>query len=306
MVRSPRRVMVASIVALIGAGDSASAQERIQVAERTIAPFRQEVPKAAYSIEMVPIPGDSARGIRPFWISRTEVTWEAFDVFIYGLDEAPADGGSSGSAGAEPGAASSGQDASTPVPPEARTPVADAVTRPSKPYLPPDRGFGHEGFAAITMSHACAVEFCRWLSVRSGRKFRLASEDEWEHACGPAPAQLSDAAWFADNAEGKPHRVGGKAANQFGLVDMLGNVAEWVDGRDGKPVVKGGSYRDSADLLNPAGRQPNNRAWNASDPQIPKSKWWLADAPFIGFRIVCEPEAARQDTGAEGAGSSKP
>ena len=29
--------------------------------------------------------------------------------------------------------------------------------------------------------------------------------------------------------------------------------------------------------------------WQDKDPQIPKSRWWLSDAPFAGFRIVCEP-----------------
>jgi len=26
-----------------------------------------------------------------------------------------------------------------------------------------------------------------------------------------------------------------------------------------------------------------------NDPQNPKSQWWLTDAPFAGFRVVCEP-----------------
>jgi hypothetical protein len=26
--------------------------------------------------------------------------------------------------------------------------------------------------------------------------------------------------------------------------------------------------------------------WNRRDPQIPRSKWWNADAPFVGFRII--------------------
>lgn len=239
------------------------------LAER--AAFKQSIPTAAYQIEMVPIAGDEARGIKPFWISRTEVTWDAFDVFIYRLDEGGEQGG----------------DASA-----AASADADAVTRPSKPYLPPDRGFGHEGFAAITMSHANATAFCRWLSEKSGRRYRLATEDEWEHACGAAPADLGSVAWYAANAEGKPHRVASKAANAHGLHDMLGNVAEWVNGRDGQAVVKGGSYRDPAEQVTPSARQVSSRAWNASDPQIPKSRWWLADAPFIGFRIVCEAEAA--------------
>lgn len=245
--------------------------------ETKLEPFRQEIPSAAFAIEMVPIEGDADKKIKPFWISRTELTWEAFDVFVFKLDAPPADAGDAGHAPA----------ADKPSEP----PAPDAVTRPTKPYLPPDRGFGHEGYAAISLSHANAAEFCRWLSEKSKRKFRLATEDEWELACGRAPDDkaLADSAWFAANAEDKPHPVGKKSPNARGLHDMLGNVAEWVDGRDGKPVVKGGHFRDKAEALTPKAREPNNRAWNASDPQIPKSKWWLADGPFIGFRIVCEP-----------------
>jgi hypothetical protein len=29
--------------------------------------------------------------------------------------------------------------------------------------------------------------------------------------------------------------------------------------------------------------------WQETDPQIPKSRWWLADGRFVGFRLVCEP-----------------
>jgi formylglycine-generating enzyme required for sulfatase activity len=176
-------------------------------------------------------------------------------------------------------------------------PKADAVTRPSKPYLPPDRGFGHEGFAAITMSYKNAQEFCNWLSIKSGKRYRLPTEDEWELACtagsngsfsfGNDVRWLSEYAWYKDNADGVPHEVGKKKPNAWGVFDMHGNVAEWVTGRDGQPVLKGGSYRDSPEKLNVEARMPNDSAWNASDPQIPKSQWWLADGPFVGFRIVC-------------------
>ena len=239
--------------------------------------FRQTIPSAAYTFEMLPIVGDSTHGIKPFWIAKTETTWDAFDVYVYRLDEQ------------QPAQSS---DAKT------ESPKSDAVTRPTKPYLPPDRGFGHEGFAAISMSHHNAEEFCKWLSQKSGRRYRLPTEQEWEWACragssgesglGDDVSTLGEYAWFKDNAEGVPHEVGKRKPNAWGLCDMHGNVAEWVDGRDGKPVLKGGSYRERAENLKIEARVPSDPAWNASDPQIPKSKWWLADAPFVGFRVVCE------------------
>ena len=241
--------------------------------------FSQEISTAAYKIEMLLVPGSADGKVKPFFISKTELTWEAFDVYIYRLDE-------------EAGKAPPG--------------APDAVTRPSKPYLPPDRGFGHEGFAAISMSHKNATEFCKWLTAHSagtGRTYRLPTEAEWEHAAragdakssdkptGAAVAEgssLNDCAWSAANAADAPHAVAKKKPSALGLYDMLGNVAEWVDGKDGKPAVKGGSFRDAADKLTVAARTPSDPAWNRSDPQVPKSKWWLADAPFIGFRIVCD------------------
>lgn len=225
---------------------------------------------------MIPVPGSSDGAIKPFFISKTEIPWQIFDVYVYRLDE-------------EAGNAPKN---------------ADAVTRPSKPYLPPDRGFGHEGFAAISMSYKNAQEFCRWLSEHTGKTYRLPTEDEWELAarvapdgsvssdatgsCVPTGKPLADAAWSAENSGDTPHPVGSRAPNALGVHDMLGNVAEWVTGRDGKPVTKGGSFRDSGETLIVAARAPQKSAWNASDPQIPKSAWWLSDAPFVGFRIVCE------------------
>jgi hypothetical protein len=235
---------------------------------------KQAIPAAAYSIELRLIPGSADGAIKPLYISTTEVTWDAFDSFVYRLDE---------EAGAPAG--------------------LDAVTRPSKPYLPPDRGFGHEGFAAISMSHKTATEFCNWLSAHSGHTYRLLTEAEWEHACragatttfsvGDDAAPLHDVAWFMDNSEQSPHPVGTKKANAWGLFDMHGNVAEWCNGADGKPVTRGGSYRDPAPKLACSAREAQTSAWNASDPQIPKSQWWLSDAPFVGFRIAREVQPAK-------------
>lgn len=219
---------------------------------------------------MAVIPGDETNGVKPFFMSANEITWEAFDVFVYKLDE---------------------RDGKT-------TDGADAVTRPTKPYLPPDRGFGHDGFAAISMSHKTAAEFCKWLSATTGKTYRLPTEQEWEHACragskgdfsfGSDAAMLGEYAWYAGNAEGVPHAVGKKKANAWGLCDMHGNVQEWCVDAQGKPVTKGGSYRDAAEKLKISARALPESSWNASDPQIPKSSWWLSDAPFVGFRVVCE------------------
>ncbi len=257
-------------------------------------PFAQDIPTAAFKIEMKPIPGSTSPDgpIKPFWMSATEITWEAYDVFAYRLDE-PDDA------------------------------PYDAATRPTKPYLPPDRGFGHEGYAAISTTHKSVTKFCEWLSAKSGKKYRLATEDEWEHACraGAAPAlkfahgddesTLADFAWFKANAAGMPHPVGKKKPNAWGLFDMHGNVREWVNGREGKPITKGGCYLDAPAGLEIKARAAQDRSWNQTDPQIPKSTWWLSDGPFAGFRIVCEADPTdvtkpAKDTGSPDAPGERP
>lgn len=264
----------AMLAALVGCAGQ-SAPSGANGAGADVAPsIKQEIPGAAYSFELRLVPGNADGTIKPFYMGVTEVTWEAADAYVYKLDEERGRALPSG---------------------------ADAVTRPTKPYLPPDRGFGHEGYAAITMSFKNAQEFCVWLSAHSGKKYRLATEAEWEWACTAGGKEMevpSDAldgiAWYEANSNETPHPVATKKANGLGLHDMLGNVQEWCVGVDEKGAVvgvtKGGSYRDGAERMNAKHRQVNDRAWNASDPQVPKSKWWLADGPFVGFRVVREVE----------------
>jgi formylglycine-generating enzyme required for sulfatase activity len=220
-------------------------------------------------------PGEGSRvktiSIAPFWMAKTELTFDAFDVFVYALDQ---------------------PDPSTPAP-------LDGVTRPSKPYIPPDKGFGHQGYPAIGMSYRNAAEFCQWLSKKTGRAYRLPTEAEWEFACragssspwffGDSAAGLEDYAWFRGTTDNTTKPVGQKKPNSFGLLDVLGNVQEWCQGVDGKPVTRGGSFRDPADRVTAAVRVPPSAAWNASDPQVPKSQWWMVDCAFVGFRVVCQP-----------------
>jgi hypothetical protein len=51
-------------------------------------------------------------------------------------------------------------------------------------------------------------------------------------------------------------------------------------------VLKGGSYWDDASAVRPASRLASDLEWNKRDPQMPQSRWWLTDAPNVGFRIL--------------------
>lgn len=233
--------------------------------------------------------------IDPFWMSTYEVTWDIYEPFVYKDLEV-----------------SQSQDGAVPE-------EVDALTRPTKPYLDMTFGMGKEGHPALAMTHYNAIQFCKWLYVRTGIFYRLPTEAEWEYACragsestyyyGDDAAQLEDYAWFARNSDEQTAAVGSKKANAWGLYDMMGNVAEWTYDQymedyyakfenkvADNPVVvpttlyphsvRGGSFESESEDLRSAARMQSDPYWKQLDPQIPKSNWWFPEAPFVGLRIV--------------------
>jgi len=79
-----------------------------------------------------------------------------------------------------------------------------------------------------------AVTFCKRLSQKEGKTYRLPTEAEWEYACragatGPfaGPGKLDEIGWYRANSKGQTHPVATKKPNAWGLYDMHGNVSEW-------------------------------------------------------------------------------
>ncbi len=201
---------------------------------------------------------------------------------------------------------------------EAGQPRVDGITRPSAPYEDPVFGMGKFGYPAAGMTQFGALQFCKWLSEKTGDFYRLPTEAEWEYACragsddkyffGKKKKDLAKYAWYEKNSDERFHKVGELQPNPWGLYDMLGNVAEWTldhyhanqyskpeaTGKDpwAKPealhprTVRGGSFRSDPDELRCANRIESTLDWKKRDPQIPKSFWWNTDSPFVGFRIV--------------------
>jgi formylglycine-generating enzyme required for sulfatase activity len=285
-------------------------------------PYTEAIAGTDLKFDMVPIPGgtftigspesepDRQKNegpqrevtIRPFWMAKHEVTWEEFDEFAFSLDIKRKErlGKNRNQTETEK--------------------KADAVTRPTAPYADMTFGMGHDGQPAICMTHHAAMEYCRWLSAKTGKVYRLPTEAEWEYACragtktaywfGDDHEKLEEYEWFVNNAE-TPQKVGTKKPNPWGLYDMSGNVAEWCldhyipdiyskypadkpvigpvvlpDEEEYAYVARGGSWDFDAEQCRSAYRNVSDREWSMRDPQLPQSIWWHTDATFVGLRVV--------------------
>ena len=145
-----------------------------------------------------------------------------------------------------------------------------------------------------------AERFCKWLSEKEGKSYRLPTCAQWEYACRAGStearyaAELDKIAWHDGNSGDVAHPVGGKRPNAWGLYDMLGNAWELTatcyksyppDGRTltdptyvargGKRVVRGGSFNRSGNFARAAAR--------ASDSSLSYNN-------HKGFRVVMDIE----------------
>lgn len=310
-------VLPALLIALPGI--PAAAQTQAQQPDD----YTQEIPGTDINFKMKGLPGGTfqmgsperekgrqddegpqhAVTIAPFWMGQYEVTWDVYELFVYRDLEARKSEGSV-------------------------SPEADAVTRPTKPYLDMTFGMGKENHPAVSMTQYGAIQFCKWLYAKTGVFYRLPTEAEWEYACragsesaysfGDDPEELSEHAWFAGNSEEKTHPVGTRKPNAWGLYDMHGNVMEWTmdqylpdfyagsgDGPTMNPLakptqlyprtVRGGAFNSSAEELRSANRIPSEARWKRIDPQVPKSNWWFPEAPFLGLRLVRPAETPSEE-----------
>jgi formylglycine-generating enzyme required for sulfatase activity len=152
-------------------------------------------------------------------------------------------------------------------------------------YRPDDLGWGRGKRPVINVSWNDAKSYAAWLSAKSGQRYRLLSEAEWEYAA--RAGSLTKYPWGDDIGVGNANcrdcesqsggkqtaRVGSFPPNSWGLYDMHGNVWQWVEDRyydtyDGMPsdgsvwadagsfsrVVRGGSWSNDRQDLRSANR----------------------------------------------------
>ncbi len=212
--------------------------------------FTEKVPGTSVSFEMVAVPGgtfqmgspegeplrDTDEGpvfqakVSSFWMGKVEVSWEEYLAFFNATS-------------------SQGRKEAVDVDEE-----VDGITGPTPPWGAPDQGWGRGARPAITMSWHAANTYCRWLSQKTGKKYRLPTEAEWEYACragsqtpypfegspkdysskgilrklfSPDTTVINSYVAYEQNSRGMTKYPDEVKANAFGLKNLPGNVAEF-------------------------------------------------------------------------------
>jgi formylglycine-generating enzyme required for sulfatase activity len=149
-----------------------------------------------------------------------------------------------------------------------------------------------------------AMAFCRRLSEKEAKTYRLPTEAEWEYACragstttwffGAAESDLKNYAWYNENSGRTAHAVGQKQPNAWGLYDMTGNVWEWCADRYGKDYYEKSPENDPGGPASGSKRMYRGGAWIGGEAHC-QSAFRLAHPPGrarnygLGFRVCLVP-----------------
>jgi formylglycine-generating enzyme required for sulfatase activity len=181
---------------------------------------------------------------RPFWMSKTEVTVSQFGAFIKATGYRTA---------------------------------AERISAPRTWKTPGFKVSGNQPVVYVTVRDAAA--YCEWIGAR------LPTDAEWEYAARAGAttwhywgeAMDDRYLWYRVNSDDRPHDVGRKRPNAWGLYDVEGNVWEWAISEpiDGEPW---GNRRGGS--------------WIACPPSIGLSKYFKVPVKLdhryddIGFRCA--------------------
>lgn len=217
--------------------------------------YKEQIPGTPVSFEMKAIPGGTYRmgstekepfhksdespvrtvTVSPFFMAEVETTWDQYWAF-YGETM------------------SEGRTLPEVVYANNSNPEVDAISGPTPPFGFPDQGWGGGDRPAITMTHYAAETFCQWLSEKTGKKYRLPTEAEWEYAArggtetpyffpgspkdytnqgfwrkffSPKTDSIMQYVVYANNSRNRTQEPSEVLPNPFGLKNMLGNVMEY-------------------------------------------------------------------------------
>jgi formylglycine-generating enzyme required for sulfatase activity len=212
--------------------------------------FEEKIPETSVSFKMVAIPGGQFKmgspmneqyrrtdegpvrevAVDSFWMAEIEVSWNEYLAFFNATG-------------------SQGRKEALEVNEE-----TDGISGATPPWGAPDQGWGKGTRPAITMSHHAAETYCRWLTLVTGRKYRLPTEAEWEYAArggtktpyffegspkdyesngflkklfGTNTEVIDQYVVYHENSPSKTQAPEIVSSNPYGLKNMLGNVAEF-------------------------------------------------------------------------------
>lgn len=156
----------------------------------------------------------------------------------------------------------------------------------------------------VSVSWQDIQSFLTTLNQKTGKKYRLPTEAEWEFAAKGGKINsgflfsggndLQKIAWFADNSDGKIHPTGEKKANDLGIYDLSGNVQEWCQDFYNESYYKNSPPNNPINTQAADTRVVRGSSWNdtAEDARL---TFRISENPAIksdkiGFRVVLDAE----------------
>jgi len=240
--------------------------------------FSETIPGSRVDFKMIAIPGGTFKigssvndeffsknespqveiKINKFWMGQIEVTWDEYSAFIR----------------------VTGKEGRTEDQVEKinKKNNIDAITGPTPFYGNPGQGWGKGKRPAITMTHYGAQKYCEWLSIKTGKTYRLPTEAEWEYACransegayffegepsdytsigfwnsifGADTSVISSYVIYKENSKNKTAIPDAINDNPFGLKNMLGNVREFCSDYFSDDIYN--KYSKETEIINPTG-----------------------------------------------------